>query len=63
MREHGTEVLVAYPLKDDNTLKGFIKLNWLSKSKYQSDIKQVDLLKELQDSAEDIKKLLLGHKQ
>ena len=41
----------------------FIKLNWLSKSKYQSDIKQVDLLKELQDSAEDIKKLLLGHKQ
>lgn len=63
MREHGTEVLVAYPLKDDSTLKGFIKLNWLSKSKYQSDIKQVDLLKELQDSAEDIKKLLLGHKQ
>ena len=63
MREHGTEVLVVYPIKDDSTLKGFIKLNWISKNKYQTDIKQVDLLKELQDSSEDIKKLLLGHKQ
>lgn len=63
MREHGTEMLVAFPLKDKSGIKGFIKLNWLSKNKYKNDSKEVDLLKELQSSSEDIMTLLLGNKK
>lgn len=62
MREHGTEVLVAFPIMDNSGIKGFVKLNWLSKTKYKNDSKEVDLLKELKSSAEDICTLLLGNK-
>lgn len=62
MREHGTEVLVAFPIMDKSGIKGFVKLNWLSKTKYKNDSKEVDLLKELKSSAEDICTLLLGNK-
>lgn len=62
MQQHGTEVLAMYPLKDEGSLKGFIKLNWISRNKYKSDIETIDLLEELKNSSEDIKKLLLGHK-
>ena len=61
MRQHGSEVLVVYPLKDEGSIKGFIKLNWISKNKYESDKKEIDLKAELKNSSEDIKKLLLGH--
>lgn len=61
MRQHGSEVLAVYPLKDEGSIKGFLKLNWISKTKYETDIKEVDLKLELEKSSEDIKKLLLGH--
>lgn len=63
MRENGTEILVAYPIKDsDGFLKGLIKLNWVSKNKFESDTKDMDLKKILDECSEDIKKLLLGYK-
>lgn len=63
MEESGTEALIAYPIKDANkNLKGFISLNWLSKTKYESCIKGKDVLSELKTCSEDIKQLLLGYK-
>lgn len=63
MREHGSEILVTYPIKSDGVLKGFIKLNWISRSKYQSDKKLINLEDELKKSSDDINKLLAGNKQ
>lgn len=61
MSKHGTEVLVCYPIKNLNNVKGFIKLDWMSKTKYKDSTSSIDLEKELKNSAEDIKNLLSGY--
>lgn len=61
MSKHGTEMLVCYPIKSLNNIRGFIKLDWMSKTKFKDSTSSIDLEKELKNSAEDIKNLLSGH--
>ena len=58
----GTEMVATYPLKDDSTLKGFISIEWNYYERFKSGVKLDVLNKDLISCAEDIKRLMLGHK-
>ena len=58
----GTEMVATYPLKDEATLKGFISIEWNYYERFKSGVKLDVLNKDLISCAEDIKRLMLGHK-
>ena len=59
MLKNGSEYVVVYPLKDNDMLKGFIGVTWNYKEGTHTD---EDLKCMLKVYANDIKKLVLGHK-
>lgn len=63
MRENGTDIVAAYPIKNKNGgIAGFVILDWVSADKFNEDVKSVDLEKELSESAKSIQDMLLGYK-